>query len=100
MIPDYDAAAFVAKYRSICNAATPGPWWRENPDEDRHDGCGSQDYIAHKKTPAYDGDDDWGAIIQCDSGVYGPERNDAEFICAARRAMPEALDLIEQLLAK
>ena len=95
---DYDAIhAFVAKYRKVCNQATPAPWWRDNPDNESQDGRGEQDYICAKDPEGTTEFPDM-AIITCDSGVYGPGWKDAEFICESRKGLPEALDLIEWLL--
>ncbi|HZL94052.1 MAG TPA: hypothetical protein VFB99_10425 [Vicinamibacterales bacterium] len=86
----------VREARAICDAATPGPWATEENDvcwqlfaEVRLDGevVHPQQLIkAPKRGTVY--------------AEYWPNAGDSRFITSARTGWPEALDLIEQLVAK
>lgn len=72
----------------LCEEATPGPWeiaWE-------HDEGSSYEHIVDPDRCTRDSV----AIITTDSNYYGPNEDDARFICAARDAVPV---LIDQLAA-
>lgn len=90
MTPD-EILAKVREARAICDAATPGPWEAEEKDrcwqlfaEQRLDG-----EVVHP----------W-QLVQASKNGYWPEPKDSRFITAARTGWPEALDIIEQLVAR
>lgn len=75
---------------ALANAATPGPWERVEPHEP--DCCGCCDEFPHGAQDAIRRvGEEYGEIIQCDSGVYGPNLDDANFIVAARTAIPKLI---------
>ena len=68
--------------RKLVDAATPGPWtWND---------C--QEMLGHGDAPD--------AIIETDSGCYGPEDYDRAFIAASRTLMPVMADEIDALLTE
>lgn len=73
--------------QTLCDKATPAPWVRKNPS-DR-----GQDYIVGN-IKSWSNEN---YIITCDSGVYGPRPNDADFITAAREAMPKLIAEVRKL---
>ena len=65
--------------RRLADAATPGPWtWND---------C--QEMLGHGDAPD--------AIIETDSGCYGPEDYDRAFIAASRTLVPAMADEIAEL---
>lgn len=76
----------IAELRALCKAATPGPWSVERRDEDD----GDIDYELY------------GSPYVWLFRIYGDERDgqnkhDAELISAARTALPELLDEVDEL---
>lgn len=72
----------IKRLRALCDAATPGPWYREcEIDEDVWCGTGGKCFLARP-------------VIGCmDSDMA----DDAAFIIAARDAVPALLDEVAQL---
>ena len=82
----------LKELKELCENATPGPWrvvygeaWE------------IEDRKAGKEDPHYIKTLNDRAIIQTDSGCYGPGRADAELIAAARTALPELLSFVDQI---
>lgn len=78
----------IARLRALCEKATPGPWKQSWMWVDKHSMpmCVEQD----------DGSGDGPAVCRVDEyDERGPA--DAEFIAAARTALPAALDEIERM---
>jgi DNA repair ATPase RecN len=70
----------IVELRKLCEAATPGPWKVFHLIKGAYEVCRRDDYAR--------------------GGICVPHRQDnAEFIAAAREALPAALDEIEQLRA-
>lgn len=75
----------------LANATTPGPWTRHNVhlrDVDDNvfsvqDSIGPPDAIE--------------PVIRCEGGYFPPYGPDAEFICAARDAIPKLIDEVRRL---
>ena len=81
----------LKELKELCENATPGPWrvvygeaWE------------IEDRKAGKEDPHYIKTLNDRAIIQTDSGCYGPGRADAELIAAARTALPELIQFASQ----
>ena len=70
---------WIAQQRALCNAATPGPW------ESKHYGR----YEDHDEC----------CIALPDDSIEPSKYENADFIAAARTALPAALDEIERLAA-
>lgn len=70
--------------QQVCKRATPGPWTIHTEDE------GDVSGIHSSQSTHIVGD-----ICETDSGAYGPNREDAEFIVVAREWMPKLLNMIE-----
>lgn len=80
-----DIDQLLADMQALSEKATPSPWrWRERwtelygPEDSGH------------KSP----------IIETDSGVYGPDRDDAVLIAALRNALPDLLAGVRKLHAE
>lgn len=91
------SAADRAAIRARCEAATPGPWQRD-------DGNDASGYIV-VVTLAFDPDgpnyapDDNYCVVACDED-YPMKATDADFIAAARSDVPRLLDALEAAEAK
>lgn len=70
---------WIDQQRAVCNAATPGPW------ESKHYGR----YEDHDEC----------CIALTDDSIEPSKYANADFIAAARTALPAALDEIERLAA-
>ena len=81
--------------------ATPGPWEAKRTDRGKCDGIApsTHNHPPERGCYAYD-DPGWtncpasGEIVTTDSGYYGPNMDDAEFIAHAREDIPWLLDLV------
>ncbi len=81
----------LAEWQRLCDAATPGPW-RLDGRHDYDDGSefGIDMIVANNGEP----------VVIADSGVYPPHGQDAEFIAAARSAIPRLLEEVRRLRAE
>lgn len=74
----------LAEWKRLADAATPGPWiW---PGDSMYGNGGERE-----------GDCFDPPIIETDSGHYGPEENDRDFIAAARTAVPSLIAEVGRL---
>ena len=74
----------IAEWRALCDAATPGPWFRDE--------CGSE---VTRLLCADDPSRAYGRVSETVADYL--YFCDADFIAAARTALPDALDEIERL---
>ena len=73
-------AEWIAQQREVCNAATPGPW------ESKHYGR----YEDHDEC----------CIALTDDSIEPSKYENADFIAAARTALPAALDALESSMQR
>jgi hypothetical protein len=87
--PDTNPAAILARWREAGQAATEGPWTTQKAVIA---GIGGAYVIEHGEAEI--------ALVDCAGDLrVEQELADAEFICAARTALPLAIGALERLLA-
>lgn len=78
----------LENFKRLCERASAAPWQYHSPENQR---CSNIESFNPTSIYGYE------TIISRDSGVYGPSQEDADFIIAARTALPELIAEIEKL---